>query len=47
MKYIEYVNELLKNEIPKYEDLVLFGQNISAGSCLGGLTRGFSVSGNG
>ncbi len=47
MKYIEYVNELLKNEIPKYEDLVLFGQNISAGSCLSGLTRGFSVSVNG
>lgn len=43
MKYLEYVNNLLKSEVSKHDNLVLFGQNISAGSCLGGLTRGLSV----
>lgn len=43
MKYLEYVNNLLKSEVSKYDNLVLFGQNINAGSCLGGLTRGLSV----
>lgn len=43
MKYLEFVNSLLKNEVEKHDKLVLFGQNISAGSCLGGLTRGLSV----
>jgi len=43
MKYIELVNNLLKQEVNKYEELVLFGQNISAGSCLGGLTRNLKV----
>ncbi len=43
MKYLEFVNTLLKNEVSKHEKLVLFGQNISAGSSLGGLTRGLSV----
>jgi pyruvate/2-oxoglutarate/acetoin dehydrogenase E1 component len=47
MKYLEYVNSLLKNEVIKHDNLVLFGQNISAGSCLGGLTRGLSVKDNG
>jgi len=43
MKYIEFVNQLIKEEVSKYENLVLFGQNIDAGSCLGGLTRGLSI----
>jgi len=43
MKYIEFVNQLIKDEVSKHENLVLFGQNISAGSCLGGLTRGISI----
>lgn len=43
MKYLEFVNALLKEEVSKHEKLVLFGQNISAGSCLGGLTRGLAV----
>lgn len=46
MKYIEFVNNLIKQEISKSENLVLFGQNINAGSCLGGLTKGFSVKNN-
>lgn len=43
MKYIEFVNHLIKEEVSKRENLVLFGQNIDAGSCLGGLTRGLSI----
>jgi len=43
MKYIEFVNSTLKQEVIKHSKLVLFGQNISAGSCLGGLTRGLKV----
>jgi len=46
MKYIEFINNLIKQEVSEYENLVLFGQNISAGSCLGGLTRDLSVSNN-
>ena len=43
MKYIELVNNLLKNEVSKHEQLVIFGQNVSAGSCIGGMTRDLSV----
>lgn len=43
MKYIQFINELIKNQVSSNENLVLFGQNISAGSCLSGLTRGLSV----
>ena len=46
MKYIEFINNLIKQEVSGAENLVLFGQNISAGSCLGGLTRDLSVSNN-
>ena len=43
MNYIELVNGLLKEEASKHENLVIFGQNVSAGSCIGGMTRGLSV----
>ena len=43
MKYIEYVNEQIRNTVKDPENLVLFGQNINAGSRLGGLTKGLSV----
>ena len=46
MKYIEFVNNLIKQEVGKHDNLVLFGQNISAGSSLGGLTRGLKVKEN-
>lgn len=47
MKYIEFVNNLIREEISKRENLVVYGQNVNAGSCLGGLTKGISVSPNG
>jgi len=40
MKYVSYLNELFRSEISKRDKFVLYGQNISTGSCLGGLTRG-------
>ena len=46
MKYVQYINSLLKEHINNTEDLVLYGQNIDAGSCLGGLTRGLSTPDN-
>jgi pyruvate dehydrogenase E1 component beta subunit len=43
MKYVQYINSLLKDKVSS-NDIVLFGQNIDAGSCLSGLTRGLSSS---
>jgi len=42
MKYVKYINSLLKEQISNNENLVLYGQNIDAGSCLSGLTRDLS-----
>lgn len=43
MKYIEYVNSLIRAEAIKPKHTVLFGQNINAGSFVGGLTKGLAV----
>jgi pyruvate/2-oxoglutarate/acetoin dehydrogenase E1 component len=43
MKYIEYLNGLIQAEVLNADNCVLFGQNINAGSCLGGLTRNIKV----
>lgn len=43
MKYVEYINELIKENISKADPVALFGQNISAGSCLSGLTKNLKV----
>ena len=40
MKYVSYINQIFKEEIGKLDEFVLYGQNVSTGSCLGGLTRG-------
>ena len=40
MKYIEFINSIIKDVIKRKNNLVLYGQNINAGSCLSGLTRG-------
>ncbi len=47
MKYVQFVNSLLKNIIEKEKNLVLYGQNINAASCLSGLTRGLGNINNG
>jgi len=43
MKYIQYINELLRKKTAETEGLVLFGQNIAAGSHISGLTKGLQV----
>ena len=43
MKYIEFINDLIKKESAKKTNLLLFGQNINSGSCLGGLTRNIKL----
>lgn len=43
MTYVQYLNELICKKTSEAERLVLFGQNITAGSCLSGLTRNLKV----
>ena len=43
MKYVQYINSLIKEQVENQSDIVLFGQNIDAGSSLSGLSRGLSV----
>jgi len=43
MKYVECINEILKKKVMEPEHIFIFGQNIAAGSCLSGLTRGLKV----
>ncbi len=46
MKQLEYLNRIIKEEVAAADNCVLFGQNINAGSCLGGLTRNIVVNVN-
>ena len=43
MNYIECINGKIIEEVKKLECGILFGQNIDAGSCLSGLTRGLNI----
>ena len=43
MNYIEYINKLIRNSVKKEKEIVLYGQNISTGSCISGLTKGLKV----
>jgi len=43
MKYVEFVNDLIKKEVAQRDNLLLFGQNINAGSYLSGLTRNIEL----
>lgn len=43
MSYASDINSLLKAKMSQTPRLVAYGQNIAAGSCLGGLTRGLSA----
>ncbi len=42
MKYVQYINSLIKEAVKDKPNMVIFGQNIDAGSCLSGLTTGIS-----
>ena len=43
MKYVQYINSLIKEQVGEQSDFVIYGQNIDAGSSLSGLSRGLSV----
>lgn len=43
MKYVEFVNGLIRKRVLETEHIVLYGQNIAAGSCLSGLTKNLNV----
>lgn len=47
MKYIELVNQLICKTVADAEYPLLYGQNLAAGSCIGGLTRGLKVKSTG
>lgn len=42
MTYLSYINERIRAEVAKHS-VVMYGQNITRGSCLGGLTRGIEA----
>jgi pyruvate/2-oxoglutarate/acetoin dehydrogenase E1 component len=43
MTYVESVNAYIRERMARTQRLVAFGQNITAGSCLSGLTRGITT----
>ena len=43
MKFIQHINETIVKKTSEKEKIVLYGQNIAAGSCLSGLTRALKV----
>lgn len=43
MRYIEKINTEICKSLKKKDDTVVFGQNISLGSCLSGLTKNISL----
>mgnify|MGYP001179093787 FL=1 len=43
MKFVQYLNQILKEELSGFDNkVVTYGQNVHAGSCLSGLTRDIS-----
>lgn len=40
MTYVQYLNKIIREKIATTSPLIVFGQNISAGSCLSGLSKG-------
>lgn len=43
MKYLEHINAVLRGEIASHDNLIVYGQNVSAGSRISGFTKGFKV----
>ena len=46
MQYCSFINSLIKKKLNDKNNIVSFGQNISSGSCLGGLTRDINKNNN-
>lgn len=43
MNYLEHVNRVLRRAVGSHDGLVVYGQNVSAGSRISGFTKGFVV----
>ena len=43
MTYVSHLNGLIRDAVAATSNSVVFGQNVSAGSCLSGLTRGIDA----
>lgn len=43
MNYIDFINSEIQRIVSQNNNIILFGQNITAGSCLGGLCRNLTV----
>src|SRR3989344_5081188 len=43
LTYLQHVNDSLRKAVASEEGLVVFGQNVSAGSRISGFTKGFAV----
>jgi pyruvate/2-oxoglutarate/acetoin dehydrogenase E1 component len=41
VNYVEFMNRRIKDAVAGHDRLVVYGQNVSTGSCLSGLSRGF------
>ncbi len=41
--YVSYVNSLINKKTSEAKKFILYGQNVSTGSCLSGLTRGLKI----
>ena len=41
MKYVQYLNARFRDVLERSDKFIVYGQNVGAGSCLSGLTRGF------
>jgi len=46
MNYIEFINQTIKSKVKERKNIVLFGQNIDAGSCISGLSKDMEVLNN-
>lgn len=46
MKYADHISSIVRKMIASRDHVFVFGQNVTAGSRIGGLTRGFSVNEN-
>jgi pyruvate/2-oxoglutarate/acetoin dehydrogenase E1 component len=46
MKYVEFINSKIRSVTQQENNLIMYGQNINAGSCLSGLTKGLDLDKN-
>lgn len=43
MKYVSHINEIIRKKVFETNNIVIYGENVNAGSCLSGLSRGIKI----